>query len=416
MGDATQSGQFVYFEGRRYDVRKWIAIHPGGDVITPFIGQDVTCALHMQHDTSQPRFRKQMKAIDAGEAPDHPISAFDADYIALESLFVDKGWFKPNLWWYLYKAAWVVALLAAAAWFENPWASGAFFGLFIQQSAFLGHDICHRAAVPARYRRMASWFFGSICFGLSHDKWVREHNTHHMLVSRPLQDPQMNTMPDMVYAEREIEHFERVRRPLTNWEKTKMAYQFVWLLPVLLLYGRVIICRRDIKTAIEERSVPYAMAYTAHYSLWVALMIKGSFVTGTPLYFCGVFILMTLMVAGLIHLQLILSHAYSPRLFAEEQHELGMRTQIVSNQNITTTLLDDWFHGGLQHHIEHHLFPRLPRHSLPKVRPHVKKLCEDHGLAYRSDPFFVCIYDLFKSLHRQGRNLRAELRGAAQAS
>jgi hypothetical protein len=39
----------------------------------------------------------------------------------------------------------------------------------------------------------------------------------------------------------------------------------------------------------------------------------------------------------------------------------------------------------------------------------VRELCEKHGLPYRSDPFFVAIADLLRSLYRQGAPLRAEL-------
>ena len=42
----------------------------------------------------------------------------------------------------------------------------------------------------------------------------------------------------------------------------------------------------------------------------------------------------------------------------------------------------DWFHGGLQFQVEHHIFPILPRHNLRLVRekyimPFAKKVCPD---------------------------------------
>ena len=44
----------------------------------------------------------------------------------------------------------------------------------------------------------------------------------------------------------------------------------------------------------------------------------------------------------------------------------------------------DWFFGGLQFQLEHHLFPRLPRCHLRAVSPVVKELCKKHNLPYRS--------------------------------
>ncbi|KAL8555170.1 hypothetical protein ACS0TY_003107 [Phlomoides rotata] len=48
----------------------------------------------------------------------------------------------------------------------------------------------------------------------------------------------------------------------------------------------------------------------------------------------------------------------------------------------------DWFFGGLQFQLEHHLFPRLPRCNLRKVSPIVQELCKKHNLPYRSLSFF----------------------------
>jgi delta8-fatty-acid desaturase len=119
-------------------------------------------------------------------------------------------------------------------------------------------------------------------------------------------------------------------------------------------------------------------------------------------------------VSGILHIQLILSHGYRPRMFAEEQAAVGMKLQIISNQNISTTWLDGWFHGGLDLHIEHHLFPRLPRHNLRKAQPFVKELCKKHGLTYNTDPFHKALWDFMRWLAQQGAPLRAE-RAAARA-
>ena len=48
----------------------------------------------------------------------------------------------------------------------------------------------------------------------------------------------------------------------------------------------------------------------------------------------------------------------------------------------------DWLHGGLQFQIEHHLFPRMPRHNLRKASPHVQALCRELRLPYHMPSFF----------------------------
>jgi NADPH-dependent stearoyl-CoA 9-desaturase len=41
--------------------------------------------------------------------------------------------------------------------------------------------------------------------------------------------------------------------------------------------------------------------------------------------------------------------------------------------------------GGLDHQIEHHLFPRLPPQRLRQIAPEVRALCEAYGVEYRSE-------------------------------
>ena len=153
----------------------------------------------------------------------------------------------------------------------------------------------------------------------------------------------------------------------------------------------------------------YKWGLLLHLLLWAIPLAQGY---PNLLSHALIFVPLALAVSGILHIQLILSHGYRPRLYAEEQHAVGMKYQVISNQNISTGWLDGWFHGGLDLHIEHHLFPRLPRHSLRKAQPHVKELCKKHGLTYNSDPFLISVWDFLRWLSRQGAPLRAELAAA----
>lgn len=42
----------------------------------------------------------------------------------------------------------------------------------------------------------------------------------------------------------------------------------------------------------------------------------------------------------------------------------------------------DFFHGGLQFQVIHHLFPRIPRHNLRKTQKLVQEFCNDVGIPY----------------------------------
>ena len=418
MDARDDNEKLLTYKGRKYDLARWIERHPGGAApIEFFLGTDATVPMHMFHDMRSPVVQRWLSKFDRGPDEERPVSPFDSDYLELEELFHKNGWFKPSLPWFIYKTALVVTYLIAALIVNNLWLKGFLLGLFIHQGAFLAHDTCHDAAFPRRFREKMGWFFGSVCFGLNHEKWTREHNLHHLINNRPLRDPQINNMPDLLYSYREVETFEREKRPLSSRDKRMMGYSYLWLVPVMFLYGRANAIRAEVKRARKRGQTRYLVGALLHASIILVVVASAVAQGGLSSFLAAVTIipLVALALSGVLHIQLILSHGYRPRLYKEEQEALGMKIQIVSNQNITASFLTAWFHGGLENHIEHHLFPRIPRHNLPKLRPYVKELCEKHGLAYNTDPFPKAVWGFLCSLKRESAPLRAELRNSGHS-
>jgi acyl-lipid Delta6-acetylenase / acyl-lipid (9-3)-desaturase len=58
--------------------------------------------------------------------------------------------------------------------------------------------------------------------------------------------------------------------------------------------------------------------------------------------------------------------------------------QLVSTRNIDSSLFMDWFTGGLNFQIEHHLYPTMPRHNLRRAKPLVEAFCKRHGFMYET--------------------------------
>lgn len=56
--------------------------------------------------------------------------------------------------------------------------------------------------------------------------------------------------------------------------------------------------------------------------------------------------------------------------------------QILTSRNIAGGRFMTMLMGGLNHQIEHHLFPDMPRPHLRKARLLVKAHCEEQGIAY----------------------------------
>jgi len=60
--------------------------------------------------------------------------------------------------------------------------------------------------------------------------------------------------------------------------------------------------------------------------------------------------------------------------------------------------------GGLNHQVEHHLFPRICHVHYPALSEVVEKACQEHGIPYRSNPTFSAgLVSHFRWLKRMGR-------------
>lgn len=75
------------------------------------------------------------------------------------------------------------------------------------------------------------------------------------------------------------------------------------------------------------------------------------------------------------------THKGMPLLPADAEINF-LRRQVLTSRNIRGGLLIDWAMGGLNHQIEHHLFPRMPSMNLRRVRPVVREFCVERGIPY----------------------------------
>ncbi len=62
-----------------------------------------------------------------------------------------------------------------------------------------------------------------------------------------------------------------------------------------------------------------------------------------------------------------------------------------------------WYVGGLNFQVEHHLFPRVCSMHYPTISPIVKRVAEEHGLPYHSNPTFLgAVRSHLRTLRRFG--------------
>jgi fatty acid desaturase len=144
---------------------------------------------------------------------------------------------------------------------------------------------------------------------------------------------------------------------------------------------------------------------------WLVLLVVPGLVLGWPtalLAYVTVSCLSSLMTASVF----IPNHMGMRRLGAD--HDVGyLEQQITTSRNIANPPLLDFFYGGLNSQIEHHLFPRVPHNRYRDMRPIVRAFCDERGISYREDTLYRALASVGAHLGDMTAAYARERRAAA---
>jgi delta8-fatty-acid desaturase len=143
---------------------------------------------------------------------------------------------------------------------------------------------------------------------------------------------------------------------------------------------------------------------------WVWLFLLMSFLPTWGERFA--FLYVSHGAAGILHIQITLSHFISD-VFHGRSEESWIAHQMKTTTDITCPTYMDWFHGGLQFQLEHHLFPRLPRHNLRIARDQIIKLSLKHNLPYAEMSFIEANKTLLGILEKTAKDAEKLTKGDA---
>jgi fatty acid desaturase len=87
-------------------------------------------------------------------------------------------------------------------------------------------------------------------------------------------------------------------------------------------------------------------------------------------------------------------------VYPADQRPDFWKLQVTNTRNITSNWFVDWFCGGLQYHVDHHLFPMLPRHNLKKVHVLVESFCKEHDMYYHETDMWVGTMEVLNHLNK----------------
>jgi acyl-lipid Delta6-acetylenase / acyl-lipid (9-3)-desaturase len=287
---------------------------------------------------------------------------------------------------------------------------GAFLiALFWQQSGWLAHDFLHHQVMPKRVQAdLLGIFIGNVWQGFSVEWWKNKHNTHHALPNVHYTnpefkngDPDIDTMPLLAWSRKMA-----LKAAESAVGRFFITNQAVLYFPILLIarmswviQSAVFVFQVGISVWGQKRNAPLrlgaleGLGLVLHYAWYFGLMARYM-----SLGDAIVFLLATQMMCGfMLALVFGLGHNGMSVYDADALPDF-LTMQVTTTRNVHPTPFTQWFMGGLEFQLEHHLFPYVPRHNMPAIAALVKPLCKKHGIPYVCTDMVEGSIDVLKHL------------------
>jgi fatty acid desaturase len=273
------------------------------------------------------------------------------------------------------------------------------------QLGIIAHDAGHRQVHRQRWRNELWGHLGmTIACGLSFSHWRLVHDAHHRHSQDEARDPDLQYVAVFsVYRSAAVSRRGslRVLQRAQAWYFWPLACVYAWSL-------RWDSAARLFTHPAATRVDRWALA--AHYGLWLAAPAS---IIGLGPALCNY-----VAVSALIGLYLVAifapNHMGMPSL-ASGEHTSYLRQQLGTARDVRGGRLVGLLMGGLEHQIEHHLFPSIGHAQLGRTRAIVTAFCAQHGLRHAERGFLAAHRDVLGHLASMAA-LMAPSAGAARSS
>ncbi|MCC6629594.1 MAG: fatty acid desaturase [Chloroflexi bacterium] len=341
----------------------------------------------------------------AGRAASTEPRAAGADFARLRQIVRQQGLYDPQPRYLALKLIMVVLMLAVsiAVLFlvDSVWVqllNATFLAITLTQIGLVGHDVGHRQTLRRGWLNdLLGLVLGNLLLGISRDWWVNKHNMHHSHPNEADVDPDLD-VPFIAWSEEQA----LAKRGLPRFIVT---YQAFMLLPMMTLQSVALHYEaiRHVLTGHPKHRLAEAVLLIAHYVLFLGVVVLALGPWGGLL-----FLVVNQMLFGLYMSTIFAPNHKGMPLWDAAAPPDFLRQQVVTSRNVRPGPVVDWWYGGLNYQIEHHLFPTMPRNRLSDAQAIVRDYCAGLGITYHETGVLQSYREIFQNLHEIGAVLRAK--------
>jgi fatty acid desaturase len=339
----------------------------------------------------------------------------------LRRAFHERGWDRPATARVLAELSVLGAVMAAGLWVvlaadTSSWRAA---GLLVFTYGSMGvacntHTASHGAAHPSpAVNRLLLWFGYPFLHGLSATWWRHKHlRLHHAAPNVVGVDADIDLMPYFALTEREAARGSPMRRAY---------YRLQWLvlLPALgftawqmQAYGLAHVLRCLSSGRGRREHWLDLVGLALHAALWVALPLVLFPPAGVAAFLAARWLLFSYAMFAVF----APAHLVSSAAAVEDRPGADfVLLQTATTIDFRAGRLGRFLCAGLDHQVEHHLFPGHSHVYYARMRPEVEAFCLAHGYPYRRPSWGGALLDVFRTFRTPKpvvRDLRALTRPA----
>ena len=325
-------------------------------------------------------------------------NANQSEFFKLKHELKNSGMFEPALFSYILRFLFSGFLFSVIFYFTFTSSSLIFIGIMSSllgllslQIGFMGHDAGHGAVSPKKYM---NHIFGHLCFtvinGLGMNYWQSSHNAHHKHCQNPEADPDM--ISDTIISLTEAHVYRK-----KGFEKYILPYQAYYFWLVTLLYTHKLRIQSINYLFSNFKSGKADLLQILHYVIWLGIPV---YVFGAEWSVVLVSYLTANAIMGLVLIGVFSINHLGMPVIGKNDGLSFLQHQVETSRNINNHPFFDFFFGGLNHQIEHHLFPAIPSFRLRKGRAITKQFCQTLGLNYHEEKYIPALVSVTRHISR----------------
>lgn len=324
----------------------------------------------------------------------------ESEYILLRERIVAAGLLEKTFFYYMVLISFYIGLLVLSIFIFMGSESVllaiggmAFIVIMMVQLGLVGHDIAHQQVFRSiKGYEIGGSIYWNLLLGINMRYWNNKHGEHHAHPNQLGRDPDIE-LP-VLFSARQVKSASALKQKM-------LKFQHIYFYPMMALpYLSVVIYSFSFLARQKTSKAFFEFLLLSAHHLIIIFLIFNYFSPGQALFLYSIY----LGSLG-IYMAMVFAPNHKGMPIIASQETFSYRHQILTSRNVRPNFFTDFWYGGLNYQIEHHLFPTMPRKNLKKTRDIVRQFCKEKNIPYHETGVWQSIREIHSALRQTAQEI-----------